>query len=117
MATTTAYTDDMTTELTTAYTAAETDEARAEVVEKYADLFGKTVASIRGKLSREGVYVKKTKKASGTRGMKKAEMVHAIGTMLGVRQDLESLEKANLNDLRVVLDALIALNDRFDTKD
>lgn len=112
-----AYTEEMTVQLTEAYTQAQTDAARDQVVEEFAIMFGKSVASIRGKLSREGVYVKKTKKASGTRGMKKAELVHAIGTMLEIRQDLESLEKANLNDLRVVMDALVALNNRFELKD
>jgi len=53
------YTAEMTTELVEAYTKAETTEARLAVVTFYAEKLGKTVNSVRAKLTREKVYVAK----------------------------------------------------------
>lgn len=109
MAKTVNYTDEMTTELVAAYTAADTDEARASVVNAYAEKFGKKVQSIRQKLSRENVYVKKarTTKAGGEI-VRKEELVARIAEALGVEAEtFESLAKANK-------DVLMKLADHFE---
>jgi len=109
------YTEEQTLELVNAYSAAESATERDSVVEDFAERYDRSVASIRGKLTREGVYVSKAKeKTTTTRGMRKAEIVHAIATMLGLRQDLESLNKATVNDLRLILDGLKNLNNQFE---
>lgn len=93
------YTAEQTVELVAGYTAGET-------VEALASKFGKTVRSVVAKLSKEGVYVSKSKEA-GKRSMLKAEMVAEIAALVGKSEEqLESLEKATGPALMAVLDAL-----------
>lgn len=101
MAKTVNYTDEMTTELVAAYTAADSDEARASVVATYAEKFEKKVQSIRQKLSREGVYVKKARTTkNGEEIVKKEDLVSRIAEAMGVEAEaFESLAKANKNVL------------------
>ena len=83
-----------------------TDYLAGVTVEDIATAIGKTVASVRAKLSKEGVY-KAPAKEAGKREMKKAEMVAAISIEIGVSEEvLESLEKATSPALMAVLKAL-----------
>lgn len=96
--TTVNYTDEMVTELVGAYTEAETDSARTEVVNQYAEKFGKNAASIRAKLVREGVYVAKAKVTkAGDPIVRKADLVAQIEATTGV--EFPSLVKASKADL------------------
>ena len=91
------YTDAQTVEVVTRYQAGEAVEAIAESV-------GKTVRSVVAKLSREGVYVAKTK-TKGAARVKKADLVDKLAVTCGVAPEVfESLEKAN----HEVLEALVA---------
>jgi hypothetical protein len=91
------YTPEQTTQLVTGYQAGET-------VEQLAETLGKTVRSVVAKLSREGVYVAKTK-ATGQARVKKSELVDQLAQACGVAPEVfESLEKANHD----VLEALVA---------
>ena len=97
------------TETKTNYTEAQTlelvNEYKAGVtVKQLAERMGKSVRSVVAKLSREGVYVAKTK-AKGVSRVKKAELVERLATACSVPAELfESLEKAN----HEVLEHLVA---------
>lgn len=91
------YTPEQTTQLVAGYQAGET-------VEQLAEQLGKTVRSVVAKLSREGVYVAKTK-TTGQARVRKSELVDKLATACGVAPEVfESLEKANHD----VLEALVA---------
>lgn len=93
------YTPEMTATIVEAYKAATTDGARNEVVRDMAGTFGKSPASIRAKLSREGVYVK-AEKAGKKGGVKKDEVANAIAAVIMMPEnDATSLTKANLTAL------------------
>ena len=93
------------------YTPEMTETVKAEYakgtsVEQIAQMVGKTARSVIAKLSKEQVY-KPVAKEAGKREMKKAEMVAAISTEIGVSEEvLESLEKATGPALMAVLKAL-----------
>ena len=96
-ATKTNYTPVQTAELVAGYQAGET-------VEALATRMGKTVRSVVAKLSREGVYVAKTRQTGQAR-VRKAELVDKLAGACGVAPEVfESLEKANHD----VLEALVA---------
>lgn len=89
------YTDEQTVQLVTAY-------QNGVTVEDLATAYQKSVRSIIAKLTREGVYQSKTKKAGQPR-ITKAAMVEAIAAMCDVDpQLLQSLEKASLEALQIV---------------
>jgi hypothetical protein len=91
------YTPEQTVELVTGYQSGKT-------VEQLAETLGKTVRSVVAKLSREGVYVAKSK-ATGVARVKKAELVDKLALACGVAPEVfESLEKAN----HEVLERLVA---------
>lgn len=91
------YTPEQTTQLVAGYQSGET-------VEQLAEAMGKTVRSVVAKLSREGVYVAKTK-STGAARVRKAELVDKLAVACGVAPEVfESLEKANHD----VLEALVA---------
>lgn len=72
-------------------------------VEMIARELGKTTRSVVAKLSREGVYVAKTKLTQPR--VRKADLVDKLAQACGVQAEVfESLEKANLE----VLEALVA---------
>ena len=74
-------------------------------VEQIAQALGKTTRSVVAKLSREGVYVAKTKQAQPR--VKKSELVERIAASVGVPSELfESLEKANHEVLEVLANKL-----------
>lgn len=102
------YTPEQTQELVTAYVAAANDDARAEVVATFAEKFGRKVQSIRQKLVRENVYVKKerTTKDGGPIENKEA-IVADIAEAMGVDAEvMESLTKANKTVLMALRAAL-----------
>jgi len=76
-------------------------------IEQIAQLVGKSTRSIVAKLSREGVYVAKSKQAQPR--VKKSELVERIAQAVGVPSELfESLEKANLEVLEQLAQKLAA---------
>ena len=99
------YTTEQTTEVLALY-AAGTDVA--EIAER----FGKTARSIIAKLSREGVYQKKTYTTkTGEAVQKKDQTADAIGAILRMTEsEIESLTKANKTALRKIFDALANSN-------
>lgn len=71
-------------------------------VEMIAKSMGKTTRSVVAKLSREGVYVAKTKQTQPR--VKKADLVDRLAQACGVHaEQFESLEKANLEVLEALL--------------
>lgn len=101
------YTEAQTVELVEAYTEAQTDEARKDVVVEFAENFGKSTASIRAKLVAKGVYVKAERATK--RVAKKADLVAEIAELLNSDEDVVgSLEKATAVALTRVRDALKA---------
>ena len=100
-------------EKTVNYTAEQTAEvlslyaAGTDVVE-IAERFGKTARSIIAKLSREGVYQKKTYTTkTGEAVQKKDQTADAIGAILRMTEsEIESLTKANKTALKKIFDAL-----------
>lgn len=95
------YTDEMTASLVKEYTNSPT----AETVEALAVKFGKTAASIRMKLVREGVYQAKAKPAAGGR-VKKSDLVNQIEELLNLPGELESLEKVTVDALKAIIAGL-----------
>lgn len=102
------YTKEMTEELSAAYKAAGDDKARALVVESFAEKFGKTKPSIRQKLVREGIYIKKEYRTkSGDKPVTKEQLVLLLADRIGCLADqLQGAEKATKSALQTILDAL-----------
>jgi len=102
------YTESQTLELVAAYVAADSDKSRAGVVASYALNFGKTAASIRAKLVREGVYVaKKYKTKTGGKAISKEKLVEGVAALMSVSSEmLVGLEKANKNTIIRLYNAL-----------
>jgi hypothetical protein len=99
--TTTNYTPEMTMEVVNSYKAGDT-------VETIAERTGKSVRSIVAKLSREGVYVAKSK-AKGVAAPRKAELITEIATAIGTSEEvIESLEKATREALELIARAVKA---------
>ena len=98
------YTDAMTAELVGAYTEAQNESERENVITEFAQAFGKNVKSVRAKLVREGVYIKKEYKTkTGTSPERKAAIVADIAALLGVDSDIVgSLEKATKKSLELL---------------
>lgn len=88
----------------------EADEAQRDAqVAQLAEELGKSAASIRAKLTREGLYVPKAKAPKGKNTVRKAELVAAIAKLLGEDEDVVgSLEKATKLTLAKVYRALKA---------
>ena len=109
------YTPEQVTQLVEAYVFETTQETRDSVVEYFAIEFGKSVQSIRAKLSREGVYVAKAV-AQAEKTVSKADYIDQLADEVGVPVELfESLTKANKNVLERLLFAFI--EDRIDTEE
>ena len=74
-------------------------------VEQLAEDMGKTVRSVIAKLSREGVYQKKTYTTkTGERPVKKDETADRIGALVGLSEgEVDSLTKANKTALVKIL--------------
>jgi hypothetical protein len=90
------YTDEMVARLREGYDPSASDEVRRAQVAQLADELGKSAASIRAKLTSEGIYVAYAKAPAGKNTVRKATIVAAIAAQLGVNEEVvESLEKAN----------------------
>lgn len=98
----TAYTVEQTTALVAAYQAAPT----AETVAAFAETFGKSVKSIVAKLSREGVYQKKTYVTkAGAAPVRKEELADRLQAVFGLSEaEADSLAKANKTALVKILE-------------
>lgn len=104
----TIYTDEVVARMVETYTAAESDEARATVVNDFADELGVKVQSVRAKLVNIGVYKAKARTSkTGEAIESKAAIVADIAKRLRVDEErLESLEKATKPVLKLVREAL-----------
>ena len=101
------YTEAETATVREAYLSAETDAERQSALEALSAELGKSVASLRQKLVREGVYVSKTKTETGTAKVLKSDLVAQVAQELGVEEEVvESLEKATRKTLELILEAL-----------
>ena len=88
------------------------EQPTRETVENLADSLEKSIKSIIGKLSREGVYVKaEYMSKTGQRPVTKKQMVTLIAQeLVGDSTKLMGLEKAPKSDLKYLLD-LVSLDD------
>jgi len=101
------YTDEMVARLHEGYDGAADEAVRDAQVAQLAEELGKSPASIRAKLTREGLYVPKAKAPAGKASVTKAELVTQIAEALGEDEDvIGSLEKATKVALGKVLAAL-----------
>lgn len=101
------YTPEMVARLHEAYDGSASDNARRAQVAALADELGKSEASIRAKLTSEGIYVPYAKAPAGKNSVRKAALVNAIASQLGVHVEaVESLEKANKVALAMIYKAL-----------
>lgn len=103
-----AKTENYTKETTAALVAAYEQAPTAETVAAWAEKLGKTAASIRMKLVREGAY-KKAEYVSktGEKPTPKADLADAIGRVLQLKEaDVTSLEKASKIALQAIFKAL-----------
>ncbi len=101
------YTDVMVEALHAGYDGTASDEDRQAQVKALAADLGKSDASIRAKLTREGIYVALTKAPAGKAVVRKAEIVQTIADLLEVDVDVVgSLEKATKVTLLRLSDAL-----------
>lgn len=106
----------MATEKTVNYTAAQVTTMRemytanksAETVKAIAELFGKTVQSVRAKLAKEGVYEAKTYVSkTGEKPVKKDTHADVIGAILHLSDgEIDSLTKANKTALVKIVEFL-----------
>lgn len=104
------YTQEQTTEMVLAYERVSGlgEERRNAVVAEYAEKFGKTEASIRAKLSRAGVYVKKEPKSKITGG--KAETREDLVKRMNKDYALKLTEREEESLARVSKLALLKLD-------
>lgn len=101
------YTDEMVHRLHSGYDGSADEATRDAQVAHLAEELGKSPASIRAKLTREGIYVPKAKAPAGKASVTKAQLVTAIAAELEVDEDvIGSLEKATKVALGKVLAAL-----------
>ena len=102
------YTPEQTAELVAAYTAVKDFEGQSDVIATFAETFGKSVASVRQKLVREGVYQKReylTKQ--GEKPESKEDIVSDIAKLIDSTDEMaESLAKANKGILVKIREAL-----------
>jgi len=95
------YTEEMVSEMTTAYT----ENPTRETVDALAEQFGKTTRSIIAQLSREGVYIAQPRTTkSGEPVVSKSELVAQIQEHFGI--ELPTLVKAGKADLQRLVDSL-----------
>jgi hypothetical protein len=98
------YTDEMVEALHAGYDGTADEATRDAQVAALADEVGRSAASVRAKLTREGIYVPKAKAPAGKATIRKAQLVTAIARELEVDEDVVgSLEKATKVALAKVL--------------
>ena len=98
------YSPELTATIIAAYQVGTNDEERAEILENLSAEHGKGVKSLRQKLVREGVYVKKAYVSkAGTATETKDKIVSAIARAMGVTEaQLNGLEKATKPALNLI---------------
>ena len=104
------YTPELTEVIVARYQEGQTDEQRDAILADLSEETGKTVKSLRAKLVREGVYVKKTYKSkTGGSPETKEKIVEDIARTMGVDADttLSGLEKATKNCLMFLRKTLL----------
>lgn len=86
------------------------DYKAGKSLESIAESAGRTVASVRAKLSSLGVYAKKEKPTEGKKGgLTKAGIVADISAIVtGDKAGMESLQAATMADLKSLLAFLVA---------
>lgn len=101
------YTDAMVERLHAVYDGSASESERDEQVKSLSAELDRSPASIRAKLTREGIYVPKAKAPAGKNVIRKADLVRAIADSLDVHVEaVESLEKANKSALARIVIAL-----------
>jgi hypothetical protein len=101
------YTPEMVEALHAGYDTEADEATRVAQIVALGDALGRNVASIRAKLTREGLYVKLAAAPAGKAVVRKAALVTAIAAKLDVDEDVVgSLEKATKVALTRVLAAL-----------
>lgn len=97
-----------TKEMTTAIVAAYEKEPTRETVEELAGTYEKSIKSIIGKLSREGVYRRESYKTkTGEDPVTKLELVSEIATLLGIDDKaVAGLEKSPKPALKIIVERL-----------
>lgn len=112
------YTPEMEAEMRAAYLAADSDAARAQVVADLAEKFGRKLQSVRQKLVRMQIYVKKGYVGkNGEKPEQKGAIVGRIANACGANVEaFESLEKANKAVLLKLAAALGADSDEDETE-
>lgn len=106
---------EQTVELVNAYKLADSTESRKGVVSAYAAKFGKSEASIRMKLVREGVYVKpEATTKTGEPVIDKEKLADEIAAFIPDNLDeasISSLAKANKKALKAILKVVSELTE------
>ena len=87
-------------------------DTRTAVVKELADELKVSVASVRSKLVREGVYVAKEAAKTKGAGMSKDEYVKALEAVSG--ETLTSFTKATKKDLEAFWNYMVKANDKFE---
>ena len=101
------YSDEQVARLIAVYDPSSTEAERTDQIAQLADEVGKSAASVRAKLTYEGVYVPKAKVPAGKNIVRKADLVQQIADQLDVDVDIiGSLEKATKNVLVRLINAL-----------
>lgn len=110
------YTDAQVIEMIATYKDAMGDSERKLAVDAIATKFGKTVNSVRAKLSREKVYIKpKATTKSGSVIIRKNALVEDIAKVIGVpSSDIESIEKATKTALETIKSKFLAMSMTID---
>lgn len=99
------YTDEQVSALKAAYVAAESYDEQQDVLKTFHEEWGKSVASLRAKLTREGVYKKKeyTNKQGG-KSIRKAQKVVWLATALNTTaENVDDLEKLTHKTLDMLI--------------
>ena len=106
------YTEAQAAELVEAYTSAESAAEREMVIDEYSAEYAKSVKSIRQKLVREGVYVKKIRVTkTGGKVERKENIVADIARAMGCEAEtLSGLEKATKATLELIRKQFVAVN-------
>lgn len=102
------YSDEAVARLNEVYDGSADEATRKEQVAALAEELGKSAASIRAKLTREGLYVPMAKAPAGKASIRKSALVTAIANAVGVDEDvIGSLEKATKVTLAIILKAVM----------
>jgi hypothetical protein len=106
------YNEEFVKGLVKAYVEAEGYEAEQAVIVEKAKFTGFTIAGLRAKLSREGVYNAKVEKVTA-KTIRKNELVTQLAELLGVNEEVvETFEKANRKPLEILVGRIRVLQEQ-----